>query len=242
MFNLIKYDWIRKWIYAIGGLVVIVFLNIGVYFKEYAPSEQIGSLIGLNMLLLFISSVVLFILHVRKMNKLLFTEEGQFTFLTPLNGYEILGANLIGALADIIMLLLVFGTILFVNINFNDMNIVNEAVSYIHVTGLDIYDLILTMLLMGFSGYSMLLITIFLSMILVKTLFYNIKAKKILSFIVFIFVSKFNSMIVGMLNDTNLIPENVGSEVLIISMIKVLVVVLLWYGISGYLLEKKVSA
>ncbi len=242
MFNLIKYDWIRKWIYATGGLVVIVFLNIGVYFKEYTPTEQIGALVGLNMLILFISSVVLFILHVRKMNKLLFSEEGQFTFLTPLNGYEILGANLLGALLDIIMLLVVFGTILLVNIQFNDMNIVNEAVSYIHVTGVDIYELITTILIMGFSGYSMLLVTIFLSMILVKTLFYNIKAKKILSFVAFIFVSKFNSMIVGMLNNTNIRLENIENEILIMSMIKVLIVVLLWYGISGYLLEKKVSA
>ncbi|MDM8533599.1 hypothetical protein QUF55_02745 [Clostridiaceae bacterium HSG29] len=242
MFNLIKYDWIRKWIYALSGLVVIIFINIGIYFKGYSPSEQIGSLVGLNMLLFFISSVVLFVLHVRKMNKLLFSEEGQFTFLTPLNGYEILGANLIGALLDIIMLLVMFLTIFFVNTFFNDMNIVNEAVSYIHVTGVDVYELIMTILVMVFSGYSMLLVTIFLSMILVKTLFYNIKAKKILSFVVFIFVSKFNSMIAGMLNNTNIRPESIGNEVLIMSMIKVFMLLLFWYGISGYLLEKKVSA
>ena len=242
MFNLIKYDWIRKWIYALGGLVVIIFLNIGVYFKGYTPTNQIGALIVLNTSLFFISSVVLFILHVRKMSKLLFSEEGQFTFLTPLNGYEILGANVIGALLDMFMLLVIFGSIFFINTHFNDMNIVRQSISYTNLVGIDIYEVIAMILTVMVSSYSMLLITLFLSMILVKTLFYNIKAKKILSFVVFIFVSKFNSMIIGILNDTNIQLENIGSEVLIISIVKVLIVVLLWYGISGYLLEKKVSA
>jgi len=176
------------------------------------------------------------------MDKLLFSEEGQFTFLTPLNGYEILGANVIGALLDMFMLLVIFGSIFFINTHFNDMNIVRQSISYTNLVGIDIYEVIAMILTVMVSSYSMLLITLFLSMILVKTLFYNIKAKKILSFVVFIFVSKFNSMIIGILNDTNIQLENIGSEVLIISIVKVLIVVLLWYGISGYLLEKKVSA
>jgi hypothetical protein len=242
MFNLIKYEWIRKWIYVVGALVAVLLLNIGTYLKGMDANSQIGSLLGLNSILFFISIIVLFVIHVRKMNKLLFSDEGQFTFLTPLNGYEILGSNLIGALLDIMLLLLTFGIIILVNFKLNDMEIIRQSIQYIEVTGINLNNMITSMLIGIFISYSLLLISIYLSMILVKTLFYNVKIKKILSFVVFIIVVRMNLFISEVLSNTNVGVEEIGTELVFMSLLKTLLIVLVWYGISGYLLEEKVSA
>ncbi|MEA1975525.1 MAG: hypothetical protein U9N10_08255 [Bacillota bacterium] len=242
MLNLIKYEWKRKWMFVTIGLVILLFSNVSIYFRGVDPETQILSLIGYNMVLFFISIIFLFVTHVRKMSRLLFTEEGQFTFLTPLNGYEILGANFIGVFIDIFLLLITFSTIMLINFKLNDIEIVRQSIDYVRVTGFNIPEMMQVLLSSILVSYSLLLVSIYLSMILVKTLFYNVKIKMILSFIVFILVSKVNSFIGGALSNFSINPEGIVTEILLMSLFKVLIIVIFWYLVSGYLLEEKVSA
>ncbi len=242
MLNLIKYEWKRKWMFVTAGLVILLLSNVSIYFRGADPETQILGLIGFNMLLFFISIIFLFVTHVRKMSRLLFTEEGQFTFLTPLNGYEILGANFIGVFVDIFLLLITFSIIMLINFKLNDIEIVRQSIDYIKVTGFNVNEMMQVFLSSVLVSYSLLLVSIYLSMILVKTLFYNVKIKMILSFIVFILVSKVNSFIGGALSNFSINPEGIGTEVLLMSLFKVSIIVIFWYLVSGYLLEEKVSA
>jgi len=89
----------------------------------------------------------------------------------------------------------------------------------------------------SFVSYASLLMTIFLAMILVKTLLYNKPFKKLISFIVFILISSLNSMIMKEIYDL------IGSSLNIYVILLInLISLSLLYILSGYLLENKTSA
>lgn len=243
MFNLIKYDWKQKWIYVTGILILIFLMNAGVYIREIDPEIKIAKLLSYNIFAGMGLVLVLFIVHIRKMQKLLFSEEGQFTFLTPLNGYEILGSKIIGSIIDVTLLLVLFGSIIIVNLNLNEHQFIDESLEFLKVTGVDFYKYIPNMILYIFISYTLTLVTIYLSMILVKTLFYNIKFKKILSFIVFLVVSKGNTLYFELVNNFSYDSiDKLGFDMIALSLVQMSIILLVWYGLSSYLLEKRVSA
>lgn len=242
MINLIKYEWRRKWLYVIGLMIIILLLNIGIYMRGYNPEKQMVTLIFSNMGIFFAGFLTMLIMHIRKIYLLLFTDEGPFTFLTPLNGYEILGSNLLGALLDSVLLLLFTGGVMLFNLQINDTQFIEEAVQMIKLSGINVYEAIPTTLTTIFLNYSLLLITIYLSMILVKTLLYNIRFKKILSFVVFLFMSRMNTFINDIFVYHDLPSNGFTFNYLVLILLKTSLVFAVWYMISGYLLEERVSA
>lgn len=242
MINLIKYEWRQKWLYVVGLMIIVLLLNFGIYMKGYISEKQIITLMFSNMGIFFAGFLTMLIMHIRKIYRLLFTDEGPFTFLTPLNGYEILGSNLLGALLDSVLLLLFTGAIILFNLQINDTQFIKEAIEMIKLSGVNLYEAIPGTLTTIFLNYSLLLITIYLSMILVQTLFYNIRFKKIISFIVFLFMSRLNIFINDIFVYHNLPMDGFTFNYLIIILLKTSLVFAIWYAISGYLLEERVSA
>jgi|GEM_PF-2784778 len=242
MINLIKYEWKRKGLYVIGLMIIVLLLNFGIYMRGYNPEKQIVTLIFSNMGIFFAGFLTMLIMHIRKIYNLLFTDEGPFTFLTPLNGYEILGSNLLGALLDSVILLVFMGAITVFNLQINDTQFIQEAVEMIKLSGVNVYEAIPGTLTTIFLNYSLLLITIYLSMILVKTLLYNIRFKKILSFVVFLFMSRMNTFINNQFVYHDLPTNEFTFNYLALILLKTSLVFAVWYMISGYLLEERVSA
>lgn len=238
MSTLISFEWKRKYKYVLIALSVLILINLYINFSNSSQgTDLLAKSLMINSGLFFISYISMFIIHIRNMNKLLFTNKGQFKFLLPISSYKILGAFLINVILDIFLVLVTFGFVYFISMNIYDKTLINQAVNAVKMLDKEIITKIPLVFTQSFVSYASLLMTIFLSMILVKTLLYNKSFKKLISFVVFIIISSLNSMLMKKIYDLIGSSFNIYT-ILIINFFSLS----LLYILSGYLLENRTSA
>ncbi|MGM0380328.1 MAG: hypothetical protein ACQEQE_11325 [Bacillota bacterium] len=238
MSTLIKFEWKRKYKYVLIALSILLLINLYVNLSHSSQeTDLLAKSLMINSGLFFIAYISMFIIHVRNMNKLLFTNKGQFKFLLPISSYKILGGFLINVILDIILVSITFGVVYLISMNIYDKTLINQAVNTIKMLDKEVITKIPLVFTQSFVSYASLLMTIFLAMILVKTLLFNKPFKKLISFVFFVIISYLNSMI--MKNIYNLLGSSLNIyTILLINLISLS----LLYIFSGYLLENKTSA
>lgn len=242
MLNLIKYDWMKRWKFFLAGLMVFLFVNLDVLYRTISQSDP-NAVTAIFILVLFVMSVALFFDHVGRLYGSLFKEEGQLLFSLPLSGYRFLGGKMLAVVMESLALIFLIGVALYL-----DFKIINfflpgflpqlTVTSNIPLThfgqGLEILGIVL----LSYLGF---LLTVNLSMVLVKSIFSSNKHGILLSFVFFLILTKifsFFSDAFTLVTDYSLYgaAANVGESWLITGAF-----VFLIFSGTGYLLDRKIN-
>jgi len=242
MFKLMKYEWKSKRNYVIAGLVILLLLNFRIYIKNMSLNSRILSIVISNLSWYFIGFLVLMISHIQSLYKILFTDEGSFIFLTPLSSYEIIGSKIIAGVIDVFILVNLTIAVFLINFQLTDARVLKQGIELLKLSGIYLNESLPIIVISMFLSYCLLLMTIYLSMILVKTILYNFKYNKTLSFIAFIFVSYLNQLIISNVINNQLEYSKITLLTISGIFIKTSLLIILLFMISGFLLEEKLNS
>ncbi len=199
MFKLMKYEWIREKKLLLLGLATLGLLELLMIFCLYKQGGYL-TLFTVIMLFLFpISFIFILVDGIRMLSKDLNQKEGYMLFLTPSSGYQIILSKLVVNFINLILSQLVIIVIYVVNYG---------LAKDVFLSGLpEIYDLlidILTSLITVIIPYPWVLIlgvlyvlfiwfqfstTVYLSIVLTKTILSQVRFKGFFSFIFFIILN-----------------------------------------------------
>lgn len=239
MFKIIKYDWMSRWKFFLGALVVAIILNIDIMRRILTENSGEPSMFTFILFLVaFTMAVILGVDHIRRMYVNLFTEEGQFLFSTPLSGYNILGGKLAGIIAECIGILLLIGLIGFIDYQILASKFPEISLNY-DIPNEYIIEMFKILLLI-FLGYITFLLTVYLSMALTKSIFSSLRYGKLLSFIFFIIISSITGYVTDLfIGDSQGMME--FSQVSNISILLSFIIGSILFSITGYLLDRKIN-
>jgi len=255
MFNLIKYEFLRKYKLILITIISALIINLFLITKGVAGSSSFLVLFPLVLSVLYISDVI------RMFSDDLNKKTGYMLFMTPNSGYKIIVSKLVTAVLEGLAILILY----FVFILLNGTYIVFTTGDYINFN--EVLRAI-NMLLSGSLGFNLGHVFVFLFTILVfiigfivtaytaitirKSIFSEIKFGGLLSFIIFIglnwiisFTSdKFFSVLSPYYHSyANL--NNISANELVIILFPIIAVSILQSILltvcSGYLLEKKIN-
>ncbi len=255
MFNLIKYNFLRKGFLVAIVLVCTILANLFVGFR-YGEFQIVGflSIVWAILSVLFLVDIIL--MYSRDLN----SNEGYNLFMTPNSGYKILGSKVITAIIEGFIIVLFYSGLFLINmkiffgdeINFTNLDL-PLGFSVAHFTVMLAFVLIMII---------QFILTIFTSMTIRKSLLSNVKFGGLISFVCFIAVNfaigKFYqlvSMVFDATSDVNIFSmefDGVGfsgsiapvstfvTELLPLTAITVFVIAVLSFA-SGYLLENRIN-
>jgi len=256
MYNLIKFEFSRKKItFAVAAALTVIgqlfvlfkFFQLDELSRKTAGDEIFGVFLGVIMvgfgILYFIDIIFLF-------RNDLFKQEGYMLFMTPHNGYKILGSKLIFGLLEGLTIATLYLGLLFLNLKV--MLGVPIDFEMIGINGVMIMTGIKGLIL----GVFMLIefaLTVYLSFALFKSLFNNTRFKGLITFGIFIVINILKSKFVEVI--ANLLGKNVSNVQINASdamlqtintamnyglIATLLSAVILFIG-TGYLLENRIN-
>ncbi|ATW26616.1 hypothetical protein [Candidatus Formimonas warabiya] len=230
MFNIMKYEWIKRWKFFLAGLVLFLLLDIDLVNRVLHQVSPTGLAAALGAVLMAMV-MALFFGHILRMYSTLFSDEGLLFLTIPVNGYQFLGAKL---LAVVIECLAVAG---FVGIvGYIDYLVVAPLLGNIpfHFTiPSDCVSAGGKIIFLGLLSYVTLLLMVYLSMVLAKSIFAPVKHGKVLSFIIFLVMSKALTELGVFVDGQGL--DQIGTWVFMVALVALL------FGLTGYLLDRKIN-
>lgn len=270
MLNLIKHEFIKSKTPLIISLSIFFLLEICYIIGGLTGIDELF-LVSSMMLFMFISfsflAAIVYSVFIYDMDISQNHKNGYMLFMTPNNSYQIIGAKLIASLIVGIITAVIILAVFMINVNIAE----NFALLNVEDTFSGIYTS-LKMMITGISfGNAFILILnlilqfmttivcIYLSKMLCNTIFFNIPAKGVLAFGVFIVINiilgVLSWLLVKVMNinfnaEINLdeaadinsaITMAFGNNGLIISVIVNLIFMAAMYIGTSYLCEKKLS-
>lgn len=201
MLNLYRFELFRQKITIGIGASVLFLLNIWLFLEIQVFHVSESKFLGyglLGALLLFAVYVYLIVSSVRVMNRDLMKEEGPFLFLTPHNGYQILGAKLLAVFTE--------GMIYIAFMGIGIYQYFSEFLKRGALVDLEpiqdfpyIWKFIGSTALGGFASWALLVLTIYLSMALYKAFFSQQRKGGFISFALFLAISFVVNQIISLL-------------------------------------------
>lgn len=186
MFKLIKYEWLRRWKLFLAGIVTFLAANISLFNSFRQDAGNPGTVTVVLISLCFALAVVLFIDHIGRLYRTLFTEEGYLELSLPLGGYRFLGAKLLAVILECIALMALIGATLYLDALY--LAKIGEypiSFSISWSEGMDVAQGLLMLL----AAYITFLTTVYLSMTLSRTVFASFKRGKLIAFGCFLAIS-----------------------------------------------------
>lgn len=241
MLNIIKYDWLRRWKFFAGGLIVFLLFNIDIVYRTINKNNP-NIISALFVALLFTMVLALFFDHIGRMYKCLFKSEGLLLFSLPINGYRFLGSKMLAVICECLAVAFFVASVLYIDYQllvFYAPNPVPDIT--LAEIPLEYFTQGLRMLVVMILCYIGFLLTVNLSMVLVKSLFASNKYGIILSFVFFLIITKFFSMLGNgffQITDYPLQPTItiMGSVELIMGAFIAIIFI-----ITGYLLDRRIN-
>ncbi len=243
MLKLIKYEWMKRWKFFLGGFIIFVILNYNMVSSALEPESSKGLFSFLLSLLMFIMGIIFVFDHIRRTHVCLYGDESHFLFSTPLSGYSILGEKILSVFIECFLVSAIFACASLVN--FKLLLADNSEVRYFMSTLPDDFgiNMFKTYILM-FSNYIIFILMVYLAMALSKSLLSNIKHGKTLSFGFFIGISfvmgQISKPLLKMSNWEYVQADSFSS--LFNSIIGVnIVTTAILFILTGYLFDKKIN-
>ena len=241
MLNIIKYDWLKRWKFFAGGLVVFLLFNIDLVYRIINKNNP-NIISALFVAVLFTMVLALFFDHIGRMYKCLFKSEGLLLFSLPVNGYRFLGSKILAVICECLAVASFVASVLYIDYQllvFFAPNPVPDIT--LAEIPLEYFTQGLRMLVVMILCYIGFLLTVNLSMVLVKSLFASNKYGIILSFVFFLIITKFFSMLGNgffQITDYPLQPTItiMGSVELIMGAFIAIIFI-----ITGYLLDRRIN-
>lgn len=264
MGNLIKYELKGKSKYILGAVVLIVLFNVYLIFKgRINASEGISKAsfsFGLSSLCIIVSMVVAFAQLAGSFRRDITGDTAYLLFTLPQSGYSILGSKMIIALIDFVIFSVVPTTMFILNAVFivplipGSKDILTELTkaAWINKGAIISNYLILALI------FTQILLLMYFSLVVSKSILKQRKYRKLLSFIIFILTIIVVAKIGGLI--TNVFPQTINlgkvgfrppvetmmsyrfdSDINIASMIyEIFIYIMLFIG-TGYLMEEKMD-
>lgn len=255
MFNLIKYEFLRKYKLILMTVVSALIINLFLLTRGVSGSSIFLVFFPLILSILYVSDIIR--MYSDDLNK----KSGYMLFMTPNSGYKIIVSKLITAVFEGLAIILLY----FVFILLNGAYIIYVAGDYIN---LDEVIRAINMLLSGSLGFNLghvfvllfaalvfiigFIITAYTAMTIRKSIFSENKFGGLLSFIIFIGLNWIISYTSGKLfsvlspyYDSYANLNNVSASELVVILFPMIAVSIIQSMLltlcSGYLLEKKIN-
>lgn len=238
MLNFIKYEWLRRWKFFLAGILVFVAANVDLInqiMHKSNPTTLTAILIGV----LFALYVALVFDHIGRLYRSLFTDEGFLELTLPLSGYQLLGAKLLAVVLESIAVMVLIGVVGYVDLLYLVKLVPNAQLP--PLTG-EIFMKILQVLGLILGGYILLLLTIYLSLALAKSIFASFKHGKLIAFGCFLVITKGIEFLGDLLN-VNTGYSTHEPAVIMATTDWLIVIVLIGALFTGaaYLLDRKIN-
>ncbi|MBQ9120480.1 MAG: hypothetical protein IJY09_10600 [Lachnospiraceae bacterium] len=246
MLKLMKYEF-RKQLFsklAIAGILIL--LEIYFFYGLLADNgDAMGTSAGLLGALTFVAILYVSFECIFTFNNDLKTKQSYMLFMTPQSTYSIMGAKILSAILQIILVALVFGAVVAADVfaiiakNGNVKDFLELCQQFIQaVFELEVDAGTVVIVLAEILVEWMLLVILGMFSITLSTTFMaNSKARGVVSFVIFIALNVVLSKV------SNLFVDGLITEVKDLAMILVLyaVITVVTYIATAWMLEKKVS-
>lgn len=259
MLNLIKYEFIRKSKLLGVFLAVVLILDavslIRLQISDLAGEYQIAVL-GTFFALLIWACFILYVVDVTVMySRDLDNKTGYMFFMTPNSGFKILGSKVIAGILEGIMLAVIYLLLLVVNFMgfygdilrafISESDVFSVYLNSIHLQG---YELIWSIVLCAitlFIGIVTFVLMIYAAISIRKSILANKKFGGLISFVFFLLLFWLSSKAAEpfthafVYNPITAAAPNYSS--LLIQIVIQLVLGGIFFGLSGYLLDKRMD-
>lgn len=239
MLNLIKYEWLRRWKFFLAGIVIYIAANVNLVSNVTQQADP-TTLTVILISLCFALSVVLFIDHVGRLYRSLFTDEGYLEFCVPLPGYRLLGGKLLAVILECIGLIALIGITVYLDaLYLAKAGPYAVDFSFSLEDGISIVQLILLLLVI----YITFLLIVNLSITLSKTLFASFRHGKLIAFGCFLAITKVIDIInQGLVSLFEELPNQLSGVIFSgVDWLTTGAVIIVLFLSTSYLLDKKIN-
>ena len=240
MANIIKYEWLRRWKFFLAGLTVFSLANIDLTSRLITKGHP--SMVSVILIAVLWAMVGILVFdHLGRMYKPLFGEEGIFVFSTPLSGYNLLGGKILAVVLEYVGVALFVAIV--ISIDFLILSKHNMGMQLPDGLSLDLVltrGLMLSLFLL--LGYLSFILTAYLSMALAKSFLSSVKHGGLMSFIIFIVITRVLFWMLAGCNYANMTIEGTGFASHWLTAVAIVTAVASsLFAATGYLLDRKVN-
>ncbi|MFA9422623.1 MAG: hypothetical protein ACERLG_03535 [Sedimentibacter sp.] len=255
MFNLIKYEFLRKYKLILMTISSALLINLFLVTKGIGGSSAFLVFFPFVLAILYVSDIIR--MYGDDLNK----KSGYMLFMTPNSGYKIILSKLITAILEGLVIILLYFVFILLNgayiiyaagdnINFAEvMRTINSLLSGNLGFSLGHVFVILFVALVFIIGF---IVTAYTAMTIRKSIFSEFKFGGLLSFLIFIGLNWFTTFTAGKFHsifspyyNSYLNINSVSASELLVVLFPVIAISILQSIIlttfSGYLLEKKIN-
>ncbi len=256
MYNLIKFEFARKkTVFAVAALLTIIG-QIFVLFKFFQLDEVARNISGEEIFGVFLGATmvgfgILYLIDIIFLFRNdLFKQEGYMLFMTPNNGYKILGSKLIFGLLEGLAIVIFYLGLLFLNLKVMlgvpidfEMIGINSVMIMTGIKGL----------ILGVFTILEFALTVYLSFALFKSLFNNTRFKGLITFGIFVVINivktKFVEVIANLLGGGITTIDMMSGDMMLDAIntamnyglvATIISAIVLFIG-TGYLLEHRIN-
>lgn len=257
MLKLLKFELIRKRTVFLVACIMVLLGEAYALFKYFQLDETVRYFANDDIFAVFISLLavgfgILYLVDiVTLLRQDMFKQEGYMLFMTPFNGYQILGSKVIFALIEGFFIAVIYLVLMFANAKIMDISGFEFSFGF----NSDEIWLIIKGLIVGVLGLVEFALTIFLSFALFKSIFTDVRFKGAITFGIFVGINFIKGQIFGlvvnlagksldMVNASHFSSVEVISNIhmaMNMSIVYVLVMSVILFGMTGYLLENKIN-
>lgn len=246
MFKLMKYELRKQLLSKIIILITLGILECGFAYGVIADKEgTIATFVGLFMFVAIAATVFVSFECILTYSNDLKTKQSYMLFLTPNSTYSIVGAKVLSAITQILLTGAAFATIIianfiFLTIRYDELgNLVRSLDGFIkHMLGanIDLGYIIATLMFLALNWLSVVIIAM-LAITLSTTFLANNKLKGFVSVVIFFLLNYIFAKIYSLL-----LPSITFTvKDFIVADIAILVVIVISYLATSFMLDKKVS-
>ena len=259
MLKLLKFEFIRKKTVFLVATLMVILGEAYALFRYFQLDESMKYFSNDAIFAVFITFLtfgfgILYLVDIiTLLRQDMFKQEGYMLFMTPFNGYQILGSKVIFALCEGFFIGLIYLILAMVNGKIMGVTDFGFILEFGNLEATELW-MLSKGIIVGILSIIEFALTIFLSFALFKSIFTDVRFKGAITFGIFIIIIFIKSQIL------NLVTRLVGNEldifgasmdhatsishihtVMNISMVYVLVMSALLFAMTGYLLENKIN-
>ncbi|WP_066496749.1 hypothetical protein [Abyssisolibacter fermentans] len=251
MSKLLKYEFIKKYKTLLVSMIILGILELicVVFINKSLDKAGLGSL--LFFLVGFAGLIFLLVDNINTYKGDLFKKSGYMLFLTPNNGYKILGSKVLTALIENIVGLIIYFLLGVLNLKlllnlYTDSGIIdlgdfsfNLSIGFNDI--LNVFFICLLIILVWFN----FMLSIYLAMTIYKSVLSNVKHGGLISFVLFLIINYIVSIVydlfLNVIFDINFYSITNVKSMLHPSLITFGNVGIILFAVTGYLLDKRVN-
>ncbi len=233
MLNIIKYDWMKRWKFFVSGIILFLYVNFSMW-NGHTNSVSVMLTIALGVMV-----IGLVIDQVGRIYNVLYSDEGMLVFSAPMSGFKLLAAKLIAVVLECIGVLAVISITSYVNFSifYEQMGFQSGVIMFANEDIVRLLPTVINITAFLLVGYIAWILIFHLATILTKSVFSFVKYGKLLTVVLFLLLNEITLRVIDVIG----IVHNYNTAIGIQEWSILLMLVAIYYGASGYLLDRKLN-